>query len=69
MGVYQKYPFVTGYLDLVKTEFLNSARVKCENTPRLKEALEAEIENVLDGYKKREAAVSVIELESECKEE
>ena len=63
VGIYQKYPFIVGYVVLKDNqEYLDCAGIRASLDPRLTEALTSEIEGAMDIVKKREAMVGPTEL-------
>lgn len=63
VGVYSKYPFISGYFELKEIpELLNYARTKCDNW-EVREALEREIQSALAESRKRQGEMPISQLQ------
>jgi hypothetical protein len=65
IGVYSKYPFISGYFELKEIpELLNYARTKCDSWD-VREALEMEIQTALLESRKRQGEMPISQLQEE----
>jgi len=61
VGVYNKYPFISGFLELNDVSALNYSRTRCDSY-EIRSALEEEIQALLVESRKRESEVPLAHL-------